>query len=87
MKIYYSSKFEREYKHLSLKIKKTAEKKENIFRLNPFDQSLKTHKLSGKLREFWSFSLDDKYRLIFEFVDGQTVWFHSVGKHDIYETF
>nr|WP_226577591.1 hypothetical protein [Microseira wollei] len=25
---------------------------------DPFEKSLKTHKLSGKLKEFWSFSLE-----------------------------
>lgn len=84
MKIYFSPKFAKEYKKLPLKIKFQAEKKEKIFRLNPFDPQLKTHKLSGKLQEFWSFSIDYQYRIIFELIDQNTVWFHSVGTHQIY---
>ena len=84
MKIYYSSKFAREYKKLSLKIKETAEKKEKIFRKDPFDSRLDTHKLKGVLRGFWSFSINNKYRIIFEFVDKEIIWFHSVGDHSIY---
>lgn len=84
MKIYYSSKFAREYKRLPLKVKNLAEKKEKIFRQNPFDQRLKTHKLTGRLKEFWSFSLDESYRIIFEFADEDNIWFHSVGSHEIY---
>jgi len=84
MKIYYSSKFEREYKRLPTKIKLLAEKRERIFRQNPFDQRLKTHKLTGKLRDFWSFSLNESLRIIFEFADEKTIWFHSVGSHEIY---
>jgi len=49
MRIYYSSKFEREYKKLSKEIKKLAEEKETIFRNNPFDLKLDTHKLRGRL--------------------------------------
>ena len=84
MQIYYSAKFAKEYKKLPSKIKLIAEKKEKIFRKNPFHPSLKTHKLTGKLREFWSFSIDFKHRIIFELVDAQTIWFHSVGTHQIY---
>ncbi|PIV46067.1 type II toxin-antitoxin system mRNA interferase toxin, RelE/StbE family [bacterium (Candidatus Moisslbacteria) CG12_big_fil_rev_8_21_14_0_65_36_11] len=85
MRIYYSSKFEREYKKLPLKIKRKAEKQEKIFRKNPFDPRLKTHKLSGALKDFWSFLVDQKYRIIFEFANEKTIWFHSVGDHSIYQ--
>ncbi len=84
MKIYYSSKFAREYKKLSLKIKQTAEKKEKIFRKDPFDSRLETHKLKGDLKNFWSFSINNKYRIIFEFIDKEIIWFHSVGDYSIY---
>lgn len=85
MKISYSSKFEREYHKLPLSVKKIAEKKEKIFRINPFDSRLKTHKLKGRLKDFWSFSIDDKYRIIFEFIGKHEVWFHSTGTHAIYK--
>lgn len=86
MEIIYSSKFEREYKKLPNKIKDIAEEQEVIFRKDPFDSRLKTHKLKGKLGGFLSFSVGYKYRIIFEFVkDDQTVYFHDVGDHDIYE--
>lgn len=84
MKIYYSSKFAKEYKRLPKKVKLLAEKKELIFRKNPFGAKLKTHKLSGKLKDYYSFSLDYQTRIIFEIRDKNTVWFHSVGTHEIY---
>lgn len=86
MKIYYSSKFAKEYKKLPLKIKKSAEKKEKLFRENPFHPSLKTHKLTGKLKDLWAFSIDFEYRIIFEFASEGIVWFHSAGTHGIYES-
>jgi len=85
MKIYYSSKFEREYKKLPKYIKELAEEKEKIFRNNPFDPRLNTHKLSGRLKEFWAFSIDSKYRTIFEFIEKDIVWFHLIGDHSIYQ--
>lgn len=86
MKIIYSSKFAREYKKLPNNIKDAAEEHEALFRKDPFDPKLKTHKLKGKLSGFLSFSIGYKYRIIFEFAkDKNTVYFHSVGDHDIYD--
>jgi addiction module RelE/StbE family toxin len=85
MKIIYSTKFAKEYKRLPLKVKKLAEKKEIIFRKDPFESSLKTHKLTGKLKEYYSFSIDYQYRIIIEFVEKDVIWFHSVGTHEIYK--
>ena len=84
MQIFYSSKFEREYRKLPEDIKKIAEIKERIFRKNPFDPQLNTHKLGGRLKSFLAFSINQKYRIIFEFADQNTVWFHSIGDHTIY---
>jgi len=75
MEIYFSSKFEREYRRLSLIVKMAAEKKEKIFKINPFQTSLETHKLKGALKDFWAFSINKKYRIIFEFVKPDVVWF------------
>jgi addiction module RelE/StbE family toxin len=85
MKIIYSTKFAKEYKRLPLKVKKLAEKKETIFRKDPFEPNLKTHKLTGKLKEYYSFSIDYQYRIIFEFAEKDIIWFHLVGTHEIYK--
>ncbi len=86
MEIIYSPKFVREYKKLPIKIKDIAEEQEIIFRKDPFDPKLKTHKLKGKLNGFLSFSIGYKYRIIFEFSkDKNKIYFHAVGDHDIYE--
>ena len=61
------------------------EKKEPVFRKNPFDESLRTHKLSGRLVGLWAFSINYKYRIIFEFGTAQTVYFHEVGDHAVYD--
>ncbi len=85
MKILYHPKFKKEYKKLPDNIKNLAYKKEEIFRANQFDPRLNTHKLHGALFEFWSFSVNYKYRIIFEFIDNETIRFYSIGNHDIYE--
>ena len=85
MEIIYSPKFRREYKKLPKNVKLAAEKKESVFRKNSFDPSLDTHKLHGRLREFWSFSVGFKQRIVFELGDKDIIYFHSVGDHDIYQ--
>lgn len=86
MEIIYSSKFAREYKKLPKEIKDLAEEQEIIFRKDPFDSKLKTHKLKGSLAGFLSFSIGYKYRIIFEFSkDKKIIYFHAVGDHDVYQ--
>jgi mRNA-degrading endonuclease YafQ of YafQ-DinJ toxin-antitoxin module len=52
-----------------------------IFLNNPFDKSLKTHKLSGKLSDCWSFSLDFQTRVMFIFVEPNKVILENIGSH------
>ena len=85
MRVLYHPKFVREYKKLPNNIKDQAEEKEKIFRDNPFDPRIKTHKLKGPLSGFWAFLINQKYRIIFDFADKSTVHFYSVGDHDIYD--
>ncbi len=54
----------------------------NQFTIDPFDPSLKTHKLSGKLKEFWSFSVDYDERVLFYFTEDGKAVFVDIGSHD-----
>ncbi|MEJ0053498.1 MAG: hypothetical protein WDN10_02110 [bacterium] len=53
--------------------------------MDPFLPSLGTHKLHGKDRGAWAFSIDRKYRIKFVFIAGDRILFLDVGTHDIYE--
>jgi addiction module RelE/StbE family toxin len=82
--IYYSSYFKkslRKYSSYKAKIIKKLKK----FMENPFDPSLKTHKLTGKLSSYWSFSIDYNLRIIFEFIDEESVGLIEIGTHEIYK--
>lgn len=79
-----SSKFERQYKKLPERIKQVAKEKESIFRKNPFDSRLDTHKLHGKEKEAWAFSITKSYRIKFIFLRKGSVLFLEVGTHNIY---
>ena len=53
-----------------------------IFRENPHDPRLRTHKLSGKLHELWSFTIEYDVRVIFYFLPDNRAMFESIGTHD-----
>ncbi len=53
-----------------------------IFIQNPFDERLRTHKLSGKLRELWSFTIEYDMRVVFYFSDVHKVVFTDMGTHN-----
>ncbi len=80
-----SSKFEKEYTHLSKRIKEKAKEKETIFRQNPFDSQLKTHKLSGKDKNCWAFYITRSYRIKFSFLSNKEILFLEIGSHSIYK--
>lgn len=84
MKIIYSPKFIKAYRKLPKEIQLLAEKQEEIFKENPFDHRLKSHKLKGKLKAFYSFSVAYNWRIIFHFEQEDTVGFDMIGTHEIY---
>ena len=82
--VFYSSSFKKSIKkHLSIRVK--IEKTIAKFIKKPFDPSLKTHKLSRKLLAFWSFSVDYHLRILFEFIDEESVGMIDLGTHEIYK--
>lgn len=84
MQIAYSPQFVRDFKRLECKIQKKAKHKEEIFRHNPFDSRLKTHKLSGRFEGYWSFSVAYDCRIIFSFYNENAARFVAIGGHSIY---
>ena len=62
--------------------KDAAKEKELIFRRNPFDARLNTHKLHGKDKECWAFSVIHAYRIKFIFLSDEEVLFLDIGTHD-----
>jgi len=82
MKVDYTGKFEKQYRKLPKRIKEKTEKQEKLFRNNPFHPSLHTEKLTPRFKQIWSFRIDKSYRVIFKFLEKDTVLFLNVGPHD-----
>ena len=82
MEVLLSREFRENFSSLDKQIQKQADKQIIIFKNNPFYPSLHTEKLAPKSKEIWSFRIDKKYRVAFEYIDPNTVLFLTIGTHD-----
>ena len=82
--VHYTSDFRKTYKKLPRNVQDLVDRKDRIFRSNPFHPRLKTHKLHGPLDGLWSFWISRDYRVLFEFVKDGAL-FYDVGTHEIYQ--
>lgn len=86
MTIYAYPRYRRSYKSLDPQLQRLAEQRISLFRRDPFNPRLDTHRLHGKLKNQWSFSVDARNRILFEFLDKrkEDVVFLDIGDHSIY---
>ncbi len=84
MIVRYKPSFVREFKKLSAEIREEALEKIDLFRNIDNHQKLKVHKLNGRLKDFYSFSITYSHRIVFEYEAKDEVVFVAVGSHDIY---
>ncbi|MEI8207569.1 MAG: type II toxin-antitoxin system mRNA interferase toxin, RelE/StbE family [Methylococcales bacterium] len=78
----YQRKERRFFKYHQNLIDKYAEVLKKL-QLNPFDSSLKTHKLKGDLKAFYACSLTHEYRIIFIFlIQNEQLVLVDIGSHD-----
>lgn len=84
MKIAYHHIFMKQLKKLHLDLQEEIFKKIEIFEENHMHISLKTHKLQGKMKNLYSFSVNYQYRIVFE-INSNEAFFLEVGTHDLYK--
>ncbi len=85
IKVAFSQAFERSFRKRLKHDDKLQEKfwqKLEYFIQEPFDPRLKTHKLTGQLKDLWSFSVEFDVRVIFYFVDEFNAVLMDIGSHD-----
>lgn len=85
MRILYTPSFVRQFKHLDDALKQEVREKIALFQKNPRHQSLKTHKLKGRLIGQYSFSVNYRYRIVFCYDKSDVVALFEVGDHDVYK--
>ena len=74
-----AKKFFKKHSNLKDKYIKTIK----ILQIDPNHPSLRLHKLQGKLKEYYSVSLDIEYRIIIDFVViDNIIYLIDIGSHD-----
>ena len=53
-----------------------------LFKANPKHQSLRLHKLSGKLQNRWSISINRSIRMVYILLSEDEAYFILIGTHD-----
>ena len=66
--IIYTPTFKKAFHRFPKDIQTEAIVKLSLFRKNAFDPKLKTHKLKGKFKNYYSFSISYAHRIVFRFI-------------------
>lgn len=81
----WGSRFKESYKKVTRKSPDLRQKINNcleMFTNEPFHPSLRTHKLSGKLKGLWAFVVEYDCRIVFEFLKNGDALLVDIGRHD-----
>lgn len=82
--IRYTPEFQRDYRKLPERARERVKERGALFVEDPFHPLLRTHKLGGKLVGVWSFAVDFRHRVLFEFLGDGEVLLLRVGDHSVY---
>lgn len=78
--LYHSTRFHRQWRRLSNKIRDEAEVRLEVLQVNEFDVILNNHKLSGKYAEYRSINITSDIRIAYKRVsDG--FYLFAIGSH------
>ena len=81
MTIRYSKKFKKQYKKLSPKLQQKTKISLALWARNPHDESLRMHKLSGKMNRFYSIDITGDIRALYEQAGDEVYLYQMVGTH------
>lgn len=85
MKIVFHKNFEKQYKRLPKKIKQKVKERNLLFERDEHDLLLNNHALHGKYKSYRSFSISGDLRIVYKFLDTNSVLFVGIGSHsDLY---
>ena len=86
MVVSYTAAFIRMFAKLPQILQEEALEKIEVFRDEAHHHQLKVHKLSGRLKDRWSFSVNYQIRIVFTFVNAnpKEEQLHAIGDHDVY---
>ncbi len=84
LNVSFTPKFTKKFKKLEKELADEVYVKTQLFKDPSNHTHLKVHKLHGKLSGCYSFSVDYKIRIVFQYLSKKEVVFLSIGDHDEY---
>jgi mRNA-degrading endonuclease YafQ of YafQ-DinJ toxin-antitoxin module len=85
MKISYTPHFARLYGKLSGNLQDETDIALELFKNDPANVRLRVHKLNGRLADYWSFSVNYNYRVVFRYGGKNEALLTAIGNHDVYK--
>lgn len=85
LNVYFKASFIRRLNALNESLKEEVMEKIGLLKNTDNHRSLKVHKLHGPLAGLFSFSVNYRTRIVFEYVSKKEVALLAIGDHDVYE--
>lgn len=84
IRVAYKATFIRQFDNLDVSLQEEVLEKIEQFK-NPVNHlQLKVHKLHGQLKDFYSFSVNYRFRIVFEYLSSNEMVLLAVGDHEVY---
>ena len=85
MKVHFKPTFVRQFNKLDPELQQEVEEKIELFKDKGSHKQLKIHKLHGRLKDRYSFSVNYKFRIIFTRLSKNEIVLLAVGNHSVYK--
>ncbi len=85
IKVCYKPSFIRQLNKLPVGLQEEVIAKIELFKHTQNHKALEVHKLKGKLKLSYGFSVDFRNRVVFDYLSDDEVVLLTVGDHDIYK--
>jgi len=85
MQVFFKPAFVRNYAVLLPELQEEVREKIALFKNSRNHKKLKVHKLKGRLRGRYSFSVNYRYRIVFVYLSKKEVVLLAIGDHDVYK--
>jgi proteic killer suppression protein len=84
MEVIYIPAFVRQFEKLEKNLQDEVREKIELFKKKENHQMLLVHKLQGTLQGRYSFSVNFKYRIVFQYLSKTEIVLLAIGDHDVY---
>ncbi len=85
LSIIYAPAFVKQFKKVEVPLQEEVLEKIKFFQDENNHQSFKMHKLHGEFKTCYSFSVNYKIRIVFEYLSKNEVALLALGDHDLYK--